>query len=896
MMEQPFPCCRVSFFNLMLALLFAAGLLIPSFTPTARSENLFVLGGGGGGGASISDHGGGGGAGGYIGNTDPGGRGGIDFNTGSAGGLGGTTGAGDSIDGSSGAGAMGFGGGGNGGNGGISETDGQDGGSSNGALGGRGGTSAGSGRGGGGGGGGGAGHTISGNSTYEKVAVRGGGGGSGNSGGGEAILNAGDLNVTTDIEIVGGTTKGGPGGSGSLNSVSLTLGGTIDIRSENGGANLIITNAVKAPTIKIANISNLAFNAGVLDITSNNTVLSLGGTVAGTNSIAKGDNGVYIGTVKLGNFNFTAQPYRSHYSGFAALGILELQGNGNLIDNDNLLTISSLTINGGTLNNANWNGLINHAYTISDISIGLNGATINIGTGEDKNLSRNLIGAGSLIKDGPGVLTLSGANTFTGMTSVNGGTLALGADNALASSSGLILYGGATFDQSSFSNPWNGKTFAVNSVNGSSAIYNGNLSATNATLHFISNSDMTAPLLTVNGTADISGSSVNINLSGNTILSKETTITLIDSGANALTANNLQKGRSSAIQIGSTIVHDVTIRNQLDQTGNKLTASIGTGRASEESKSLSEGYLGGMGIITNGGALVSDAGKVAAVKVGDDIESGFSEFAIVQGGTTKYNTGSYLDLNSVSLLAGLALGTDVGPGILTTGAFFEYGYGTYNTYNSFDNAPSVKGDGNSDSVGGGVILRLEFAKVGPGKIYAEGMGRIGSLNNKYNSSDLRNAAGVAASYKSTSIYYGANAGMGYLWDISKIFSLDVYAKYFWARLNRSDLTLSTGEALRFGEIDSHNLRIGGRFGYVPHRIVTLYAGAAFEQEFDGKAEATTNGFAIDAPSFAGSTGLGEFGLTISPLKDYDFTIDVGVQGFGGKREGVSGSFQLKFAI
>jgi len=56
---------------------------------------------------------------------------------------------------------------------------------------------------------------------------------------------------------------------------------------------------------------------------------------------------------------------------------------------------------------------------------------------------------GALFKDGPGTLTLAGANTYIGGTSIFAGTLALsgvGSIGSIASSNSLTIYNGATFD------------------------------------------------------------------------------------------------------------------------------------------------------------------------------------------------------------------------------------------------------------------------------------------------------------------------------------------------------------------------------------------------------------------------------------------------------------------
>lgn len=73
-----------------------------------------------------------------------------------------------------------------------------------------------------------------------------------------------------------------------------------------------------------------------------------------------------------------------------------------------------------------------------------------------------------------------------------------------------------------------------------------------------------------------------------------------------------------------------------------------------------------------------------------------------------------------------------------------------------------------------------------------------------------------------------------------------------------------------------------------------YIGAAWEHEFDGKARATTNGFDIDAPNLHGNTGIGELGLSLTPSADLPLTIDLGVQGYTGKHEGVTGSLMVKW--
>ena len=484
------------------------------------------------------------------------------------------------------------------------------------------------------------------------------------------------------------------------------------------------------------------------------------------------------------------------------------------------------------------------------------------------------------------------------MTTVRSGTLALGSE---LTSNQLTLYGGTVFDRGSHNHSLDNGILSVNGVNGQSAMYKGDLSARNATLNFISPVHPTQPLLRVTGDTDVSGSACNVGLAGGTSLASGSTLTLLEVDPDkTLTANNLQRG-NGIVQIGSTVAHDINADVNLDPTTrrlNALTAQVSPGRATDQSKALPEGFLGGLALNLQGADLVAGRGMDSAVRASsgtDDAERhGFAGFGALSGGSLRYNTGSHLDMNSLSLLTGLAWGIDLAPGRLTLGAFFEYGNGSYDTHNSFTNAASVDGDGNAYYLGGGILARMDFVNTGPGRFYAEASGRAGKTHNEYDSSDLRDAAGRKADYDSSSPYYGLHFGTGYVWNINDAATLDLYGKYFWTRQQGDSVGLSTGEHLSFDDINSSRLRFGGRFAYILNEHVAPYIGAAWEHEFDGKARATTNGFDIDAPNLHGNTGIGELGISLTPSADLPLTVDLGVQGYTGKREGVTGSLMVKW--
>ena len=693
--------------------------------------------------------------------------------------------------------------------------------------------------------------------------------------------NANNVSFDGVISGSGSITKAGAG--------TLILSGT---NTYSGGTTISAGTLSIGSDTNIGSGTNTIGNKGTLLLSGNGTYTN-DWTLSGAGSAVATDNNNTLSGVLSGNGGLTKK----------GGGILTLTGN-------NAYT-GSTTISEGTLkgNIASGTDLSiaasaiydgdNKARSVGGLNGGgkiLNTDGLTVQSGDFAGIIDN--SNTSLTKTGAGTLTLSGTNTYTGMTTVRSGTLALGSD---LTSNQLTLYGGTVFDRGSHNHNLDNGILSVNGANSQNAMYKGDLSARNATLNFISPVHPTQPLLRVTGDADVSGSTYNVGLSGGTSLAAGSTLTLLEVGAGKmLTANNLRKG-GGIVQIGSTVAHDITTDVALDPTTGRLnavTAQVSPGRATDQSKALPKGFLGGLALNLQGADLVAGRGMDSAVRASsgtDDAERhGFAGFGALSGGSLRYNTGSHLDMNSLSLLTGLAWGIDLAPGRLTLGAFFEYGNGSYDTHNSFTNAASVDGDGNAYYLGGGILARMDFVNIGPGRFYAEASGRAGKTHNEYDSSDLRDAAGRKADYDSSSPYYGLHFGTGYVWNINDAATLDLYGKYFWTRQQGDSVGLSTGEHLSFDDINSSRLRFGGRFAYILNEHVAPYIGAAWEHEFDGKARARTNGFDIDAPNLRGNTGIGELGLSLTPSADLPLTVDLGVQGYTGKHEGVTGSLMVKW--
>jgi autotransporter-associated beta strand protein len=152
-----------------------------------------------------------------------------------------------------------------------------------------------------------------------------------------------------------------------------------------------------------------------------------------------------------------------------------------------------LTLTGGTLAGS---GTLN-ASTDYDVQSG--------------TISAALGGTVGFTKTGAGTVTLSGNNSYTGTTTVTGGTLRLGASNILSDSSNLTINGG-TFDISSYNERVNVITMTSGTLLGSTG--------------------------TLTGTTYISGGSINATLSGGSIVVGNGTTTIASIGSTtSLTVN-----------------------------------------------------------------------------------------------------------------------------------------------------------------------------------------------------------------------------------------------------------------------------------------------------------------------------------------------------------------------
>lgn len=388
-------------------------------------------------------------------------------------------------------------------------------------------------------------------------------------------------------------------------------------------------------------------------------------------------------------------------------------------------------------------------------------------------------------------------------------------------------------------------------------------------------------LLTVTGgvsneQTDLKGSSVNVGITGSApALKSGDNVTLLHNANGILADGTTVYGKM--IQ-GVSLEYDFTT---VLQNGDSLVTTIIKSGISDDTKSLVETQAAAAGFINSGADMLVSSGITSMSKVTSAEDNAI--FGAMSGGSMRYDTGSHADVKGYNFALGMGKAVANNAGRLTFGPFVEYGYGDYTSY--LDNG--VRGDGKTKYYGVGVLARQDD-KSG---VYYEGSLRYGRMDADYASNDL-GTAGVHSSYDSSSAYYGAHLGIGKVTGLNDTTKADVYAKLLYTHQNGDSVTLQgegNGEVYDFDAVDSTRARVGARVSKAYSERGTGYVGLAYEYEFDGEARATVKGFSTPAPSIKGSSGLVELGYILQPQGVNDPTINIGLQGWGGKKQGFTGN-------
>ena len=386
-------------------------------------------------------------------------------------------------------------------------------------------------------------------------------------GSGTAQLLVGNITTGSGANV-GFTTSSGKNLNFTSNATTVDTGANsfVNFGGANvGGANSVTKTGVGVLALNGASTTysgGLTINGGTVIATSVN---SLGGN-AGTGALTIGSNGGTIGSGLVTGVNVTTKNFATRFSGINLNGDLQLGTTGTWASNSDAASMSfgnSVALTGGTRTiTLGSSGTQTFSGIISGVSL-LKVAAIGTGTA--------------------GTLALSGNNTYSGGTEINGAILQVSGNDTVLGTGATTLTGtdpaelkieggGLTLANSvSIANSTGVKT--ISATGGSSTMSGNIVSAETDNGQFILGSD--GGTLTVSGAISgagglrIGSASLNgtVELSGNNTYSG---LTSIDTGTLLISSAN-------AIPTGATAELELVNNGTLDLNGNSVTFKSITG-------------------------------------------------------------------------------------------------------------------------------------------------------------------------------------------------------------------------------------------------------------------------------------------------------------------------------
>jgi fibronectin-binding autotransporter adhesin len=351
-------------------------------------------------------------------------------------------------------------------------------------------------------------------------------------------------NITVGAEALTISGTGASGQNGALVNVSgtnnygglLTLGAASTISSDSGTLNLTNIGTITGATFGLT-----------LTGSGNGSISSIIGTTSGA-------------LTKSGTGSWTLSGANTYTGGTTING-------GTLVVNSASslgATSGGATINAGTLEVATGYSA-SRTFTLGDAA-----STFQIDPSQTFTVTSAIGGSGVLNKTGSGTMVLSGANTYSGGTNVNVGTLQISASERLANAGALTISGG-TFDLQTFNETVAGVTLTSGSITGSG-------SATLTGSSYAMQSGTVSAILAGAAVALTKTTSGTVTLSGANTFTGATTIsggTLNAGGTGALAGTSSVTVNAS----GTLLLSNTGLTNRVSDTA-PVALSAGTGAPS----------------------------------------------------------------------------------------------------------------------------------------------------------------------------------------------------------------------------------------------------------------------------------------------------------------------------
>lgn len=336
---------------------------------------------------------------------------------------------------------------------------------------------------------------------------------------------------------------------------------------------------------------------------------------------------------------------------------------------------------------------------------------------------------------------------------------------------------------------------------------------------------------------------------------------------------------------GVSILYDFEL---MRQGTDELVARVLRATINSGSKSFAEPRCGATDFINRGADLLAASGISSAAKEGGAVEEdekrGYQLWAAMSQGTMRAETGSYVTTTGYNLSVGWAKEGKLKAAKTLFTPFVEYGRGTYHTY--LDDG--THGSGKISYLGAGLMGRIER----PDGHWLEAALHGGRVRSDYTGTI---SAGTVSTYDSGNTYYAAHIGIGKTRLLRMGDTLNTYLRYFYSRQDGTSPELNTGETYAFDAVASHRMRAGFTFLHREDTGKEIYAGLAYEYEFDGEGAASVQGLATDSPALRGGSTMVELGYRFIP-PDSRLSCHIRMAGWQGTRRGMTGNIQVSWAF